>query len=250
MKKYFKLLSLILTISFFASCDQKDELIVFDSVNGQEALSFESTSFSVTVPADAITITIPVNVTTQSTSARTFTTAIDDASTAVTGSFTIGDVVIPANSFNGTFDVTFTGDSLEDGILYKLIINLVATSGGTVYNEQATVNYNKKVICNDMNLEINTDHWASETTWEIKDSTGAIVQSGGPWADGVATYEFNFNLADGCYTLTFFDAYADGMNDGQNPVGTYKLSCSILTLVSEVGSFGASQSTEFCVNPD
>jgi len=250
MKKYFKLLSLILTISFFASCDKKDELIIFDSVNGQEALSFESTSFSVTVPAEPITITIPVNVTTKSSSARTFTTSLDDSSTAIAGSYSIGDVVVPADSFNGSLDVTFNGDLLEDGILYELVLKLVANTNGTVFNEKATVSYNKKVICNDMHLEINTDHWASETTWEIKDSTGAIVQSGGPWADGVATYEFDFYLEDGCYSLTFYDVYEDGMNDGQNPVGTYKLTCSILTLVSEVGSFGASQTTEFCVNPE
>ena len=249
MRNYIKLLLLVFTLSFVISCDKNDELIVFDSVNGQEALAFATASLSATVPPEGITVSVPVTVTTTSTAERTFSASEDANSTALAGSFTIGTATIPAGSFKGTLDVALNSTSLEDGILYQLIVNLDTPPGGSVYNEKVTINYNKKVICNDLMLVVNTDFWAEETSWEITDSSGTVVQSfPGGWSNGVATYEFNFNLPDGAYTLTFFDVYSDGMNDGTN-LGDYTLSCSILTHVTGGGAFGASQSTDFVVNP-
>jgi len=249
MKKYIKLLFLILTLSFFTACDKDDELVVFDSENGQVALSFATTSvLSVTVQPDGSSITIPVNVTTKSDSDRSFTVSTDAASTALTGSFTLGNVTIPAGSFNGSVDVTFDSALLEDGVLYTLILNIDAPTDGTTFNK-ATINYNKKVICNDMKLSVTTDFWAEETSWEITDASGTVVESfPGGWSNGVADYEFTFTLPDGAYTLTFFDVYSDGMFDGTN-TGSYTLTCSILTHVTGGGAFGASQSTDFVVNP-
>lgn len=249
MRNNIKLLLLIFTLSVVISCDKEDELIIFDSVNGQEALAFATASSSATVPPEGITVSIPVTVTTSSTATRTFSASEDATSTAAPGSFTIGAATIPAGSFEGTLDVSLNSSSLEDGILYQLVINLdTPAGGGTVFNEKTTINYNKKVICNDLELVINTDFWASETTWEVTDSTGAVVQSGGPYANGVATYVYNFNLPDGAYTLTFFDVYSDGMFDGTN-TGDYTLTCSILTHATGGGTFGASESTDFVVNP-
>lgn len=76
------------------------------------------------------------------------------------------------------------------------------------------------------------------------------MQSGGPYPQttGGGTFIEEFSLADGCYTFTIYDAFADGQTDG-NLIGDYSLTgCSILDIAAGSGNWGASETTEFCVN--
>ncbi len=92
-------------------------------------------------------------------------------------------------------------------------------------------------------LGINTDEVDIVT-----DATGTVVQSGGPFTDGNDgnLNTFTFNLADGCYTFTIYDAYSDGICCAYGN-GSYTLDCTVINYASG-GSFGASESTQFCVN--
>lgn len=252
MKKL-KLILASLVILTFMGCDKEDAPVntVYDNINGQTGVGFSVASRSVIVPEEGITVTVPVRVTTISTSARTFNVSVDPSSTGNSQDYTLGTVTIPAGSYEGTFTVTFGNfANLPDFVNNTLVVNLDLPDGTAVVGSKTiTFTYLKAIICNDVMLVIKADRFASETTFEITDSSGAVVQSGGPFADisGGATYTFNFTLADGCYTFTIFDSFGDGLFDG-NVTGNYALTCSIITLASGSGNFGSSEATDFCIN--
>lgn len=250
----------IITLLFvftFTACD--DTPVVFDNVNGQVALQFTTRSFNVTVPAAGLSVTVPVSVTTVSDVERTFTAALGVGSTAPTSSYSIGTVIIPAASYAGTLNVTLNATTLVDGISYTLPVKLIAPEGGTVFNETATIKFNKVVVCNDLVLKVITDRYAEETSWKIINAAGAVVASVAPGAYGPAdsvlsrgkVYLHNINLPNGTYTLIMEDVYCDGQADGTFN-GSYSLDCSIINHASGSGAYsgvgGCEDRTTFKVN--
>lgn len=101
---------------------------------------------------------------------------------------------------------------------------------------------------NAVNLSIKLDNYPEETSWTLKTSGGATVASGGTYGnqpDG-ATVTANFCLADGCYVFTIADAYGDGICCAYGN-GSYSLT-SGSTVLASGGSFGSSESTNFCLS--
>lgn len=243
MKNYI----LIVAIALFALTSCEKENIVFDQVNGQTGVSFGATSLSVTVPDEGISVEVPVNVTTVADSDRTFDVSVDDASVGSSADYTLGTVTIPAGAFSSTLDVSFNFAPLIVGETNNLILNLQAPSDGVAFSETVNITYVAEIVCNDFVVTITTDAFGSETTWEITDTSGTVVASGGPFGNAVETFTFDVFLADGCYTFTIFDSYGDGQFDGTNN-GSYLVECSILTVASGGGNFGSAESTDFCVN--
>ncbi|MGB5821283.1 MAG: hypothetical protein WBG90_17495 [Saonia sp.] len=245
MKNYI----LIIAVALFVLTSCEEETIVFDPVNGQTAVSFATTSFNVSIPEEGLVVEVPLNVTTVSSSDRTFEVAVDASSIGASADYTIGTATIPSGAFSGTLNVSFNFDPLVEGESNKLVLNLQAPSDGVVYSETVTIDYFKEIICNDFLITINADRFGSETTWEITDDTDAVVASGGPFPNvtGGATYTFDVFLEDGCYTFTIFDSYGDGQVDG-TITGSYSIECSILSVATGGGAFGASESVDFCVN--
>ena len=89
------------------------------------------------------------------------------------------------------------------------------------------------------NVSITTDCWPGETTWRVVDESGAVVESGGPYAEGLTDYDHNFGLpSTGCYTFQFFDAYGDGLN------GSAYESCGVDGNASVWSATGAIWSTD------
>ncbi len=253
MKKIKFIITCLVVFTLFA-CTQDDANLnsVYDNVNGQTGVGFTSNSREIIVPiTGGITTSLAVQSTTISSSERSFPVTIDPSSTGSSDDYSFGTITIPANSHEGSLDITFGNfDNLPDLVFQSLVLNLDLPANVPVIGfDSATINYLKFVICNDLVLNITPDSFASETTWQITDSAGATVQSGGPYADmtaGIPIIE-TFTLPDGDYTFTIFDAFGDGLFDGNN-TGTYSLMCSILTHASGSGNFGASQSTDFRIN--
>ncbi|MEB8330742.1 hypothetical protein OO009_15395 [Flavobacteriaceae bacterium KMM 6897] len=245
MKKYISIIMLLLVI---VSCEE--EVVIFDDVNGQTALSFSKTSFNVTVPEEGSSLEIPVNVTTVSEADRSFNVTVDDSSVGGSANYSIGQITIPAGAYTGILAVSINFDSLVDGEVYKLVLNLTSPDGGVVYDETVNIEYFKEIVCNDFLVTIVTDTYGGETTWEITNDSSTVVASGGPYANvsGGDTYTSDVFLEDGCYTFTIFDAFGDGQSDG-TILGNFALECSILKVANGGGAFGASQATDFCVNP-
>lgn len=253
MKKInFILALLMLTVVY--NCDKDDAIVntVYDSVNGQTGVGFVTGASSVIVPPEGITSTVGIRTTNTTDVDRTFNVSVnEELSSGNSADYVIGTVNVPANSYEGSISVTFQNfDNLPDLVNQTLVLDLDLPEGTAVVGQPSvTFTYLKFVICNDLELVINGDQYGSETTWEVTDSEGAVVESGGPFSDivGGAQYNFSFTLDDGCYTFTIYDAFGDGLFDG-NITGNYALTCSVITHASGSGNFGGSQSTDFCVN--
>ncbi|MGB0881467.1 MAG: Omp28-related outer membrane protein [Vicingaceae bacterium] len=87
-------------------------------------------------------------------------------------------------------------------------------------------------------IEITTDRYGAETTWELIDeTTGSTVASGGPYTNEAANGEYpqaavNGTIVDGnCYKFAIYDSFGDGMN-GTYGLGTFALKAGNTTLVS------------------
>lgn len=248
MKNINKLLALLVFAIVLTGCET-NESVVFDAQNGQTALSFAATSFNISIPQEDFTLNIPVQSTTSSSVDRSFNVMVDgDLTTGPASEYTIGGITIPAGEFIGTLAITFDFSAIGgmDGEVKDLVLSIDAPQGSFAFNEVATISYFREIVCNDLELLINFDDYPGETSWEITEQdTGNVVATGGNYSGSSITE--NINLPDGCYTYTIFDAFSDGICCAYGN-GSYSLTCSILTHASG-GEFGASESTDFCVNP-
>ena len=95
-------------------------------------------------------------------------------------------------------------------------------------------------------MQLRTDEYPEETTWELKDEAGNLLYSGGPYSQGESLVEEHFCLPDACYTFTLFDTFGDGLG-GVAP-GSFRIvdgAGNILALLNEA-NFGNETSLDFC----
>jgi hypothetical protein len=97
-------------------------------------------------------------------------------------------------------------------------------------------------------VQINTDRYGDETTWTIKNSSGATVGSGGPYALQGANGVYpqtpaNYTLPTDCYTFKILDSYGDGMNAGYG-TGSYTVKYGTTTIVTG-GVFTTDETRKF-----
>ena len=97
-----------------------------------------------------------------------------------------------------------------------------------------------------MDLSITTDDWAEELTWNFKNSSGAILESGSYSAnsDDQTTFEYRFNFDDDCMTFSAFDSYGDGLTAGGNG-GIELKDANGVMVYSFNGNYGSGFSVEF-----
>lgn len=97
-------------------------------------------------------------------------------------------------------------------------------------------------------FNILTDEYASETSWEIRDSSGTLVDSRPRFTyDNETSYQEIITIPnlDECYTFTIFDAEDDGICCAYG-IGNYNLEDSNgNTIIDSDGDFGASESVTF-----
>ena len=102
---------------------------------------------------------------------------------------------------------------------------------------------------NAVTVSITLDNYPEETSWQITNSNGSVVASGGTYGtqpDG-STVNIDLCLVDDCYDFTINDSYGDGIccNYGS---GSYTVS-SGGTVLASGGSFQSSETTNFCFGP-
>lgn len=105
---------------------------------------------------------------------------------------------------------------------------------------------------NSVVFNISTDDYAGETSWELRDSSGTLVESG-PVTDYMdnTTYQETISIAsfNECYTFTILDSYGDGICCGFG-FGAYDLQDGDGNIIISGGDFGASESVRFrALNP-
>lgn len=101
--------------------------------------------------------------------------------------------------------------AINYSILPTNTVNVTLPSDYNATNNVIGTSFNKSVeTTNNLTLALQTDGWGSECTWNIKNSAGTTVQSGGPYANN-ATLNIPITLsADDCYTFNLLDSYGDG----------------------------------------
>lgn len=62
---------------------------------------------------------------------------------------------------------------------------------------------------NVIHMELHTDAYGNECTWDIKNSSGTVLFSGGPYGNNQTVYE-QFYLDIDCNSFNIYDAYGDG----------------------------------------
>lgn len=93
------------------------------------------------------------------------------------------------------------------------LLNVSVQADDVNANNTAETAYNKAIgSSSELTLELTTDIYGSECTWNFKNSSGVIVQSGGPYTDGtVQQFSIPVSLPiNDCYTFNLIDAYGDG----------------------------------------
>jgi len=187
---------------------------------------------------------------------------------------------------------TFTIPANFTGAFQYLVLNADDDATGNGISEfrniQIFEDNNNNLVCDStpacagVDLDINFDGDPQQTSWEITDANGTVVQSSGGAVYGAGLANTNLSLPDvaclpdGCYDLTFMDAGNDGMCPRRTTTvltginiatlglggvfngsprlaapacGDYTLTDAAGTvLASGGGRFGTSETTNFCIS--
>ena len=115
---------------------------------------------------------------------------------------TVGQVT-PSSATNYTIEITSADDNAGDNSISQTLAPATAASSL------------------DVSVQIETDRYGSETTWEIRDASNVVVASGGPYNDMSSNgttvqtpVSVLLNAPADCHTFTVFDSYGDGMDGG------------------------------------
>jgi hypothetical protein len=98
----------------------------------------------------------------------------------------------------------------------------------------------------EVTVQILLDNYPGETTWNLKNSNGVTVVSGGPYnGQSGQTITVVECLSDGCYDFTILDSYGDGICCAYGS-GNYNVFSGNITYASG-GQFGSVETTNFCL---
>ena len=137
-----------------------------------------------------------------------------------------------------TKEITITGvPNFTPSIYYNNVkVDIIEVNGGngtvgSAYTATSTISSAKTVTGSDLTVEIYTDNYPGETSWEILNSNSQVVASGGnytpttqqvlsPDACKTKTHDIVLTESD-CYSFKMKDSYGDGMAYGSNPAGGF-----------------------------
>lgn len=205
-------LLLLITFSLFLFNSCEEDLGDVEGTTSLNYVSFEDTEYQFGVDVGSTsTHEIKVFTTQKTGSDRTFNIMVVEGATTTTdpAAYNVpATVTVPANSNIGTFDVTI--QDLNIGVDGKTLTLAFQDKEGVFLGENMIMNVIQ--VCDEpVNISFTFDGYASEITWEILDSSDAVIISGGPWADGTTGASRAICLASGDYTFTVNDSYGDGL---------------------------------------
>lgn len=150
--------------------------------------------------------------------------------------------------------------SSSAGTFAATIVNANGVADQRASNNTSSGDYNPPVAptnytFNTVKFKLTGDRYGTETTWNLKNSAGTTLYSGGPYNNlttnttQVLVNNVTWTLASNdCYVFTINDSYGDGIT-GASGNGSYSIknSTGSITLASG-GSFGFSESKSFSIN--
>ncbi len=139
------------------------------------------------------------------------------------------NVVLDAYSFDAGLSNTITATvSMPNGVADEDVTD----------NNTATTELLAPFAGPTVNIEILSDNYGAETTWELRDAGGVAVLSGGPLTNNT-TYNESYSAPfgeDGCYEFVIFDSYGDGICCTYGE-GYFRLSDESGDIILEGGEF-------------
>ncbi len=133
---------------------------------------------------------------------------------------------------------------LQNGIQNEVDVLIRSINGIPTDLREITTFKKPAPARNGLTLYLTLDNYGTETTWNIKNSSGTVVKSGGPYTDAqtdrLKVVDLTITEND-CYTFTINDQYGDGINSGYGVGGYYILDGQGDTIVVSDGKFGASE---------
>ena len=140
---------------------------------------------------------------------------------------TVQDMPVMTYSIDSVYRIT---SRCSDTLTSPIIIYNTGTGN-------LDLNYNTTVLtsCPYLYIEIETNQWATEISWDIQDDQGNVVISGG----GPGVYSNNsfyydtIQVCEGNYTFNSYDSFGDGWNGGTYSVST---SCDGSVIVDNGGA--------------
>lgn len=99
-----------------------------------------------------------------------------------------------------------------------------------------------------VNLQVTLDNQGAQNTWEITDSGGSVISSGGPFPNGQNGTVINeaICLPEGCYSFAMYDANGNGMCCGSG-TGGFELTDEEGNVLASGTNFGSEDVTPFCL---
>ncbi|MFC0602922.1 hypothetical protein [Winogradskyella pulchriflava] len=239
MKKYYRVFAILIALVLF-NCEHDD------SSDLKNYVGFEQGPIAFTVDQGATqTFDVKVAASETSSSDRSFTVVVDDASTLASPYTVPSTVTIPGGSNVGTLTVTVT-DNDDLGFVNQTLVLDFLDEAGMDFGNAVTLNFTETCLDTLVTLLLTTDDWPDETTWEIYDLSGTptVIYSGGPYnnpADDFTDFTYDFCLPAGNYGVVVYDSYGDGGS-------TYSVTSGGATLVAETTLAGFNSSAQFTVN--
>ena len=171
MKKITQLLFLLLTITFFVSCEEDTPTPL-----GTNYVTFEAAAYTFGVDiGSSNTREVKVYAASVSGSARTIGVSVVAAGTSADpASYTVPtSVTIPAGSSVGTLSITISDTNISStGETIEIAFDAVA---GQFAGSNIVLNVRQVCPTNPIELEIMFDNYSGETSWDLKDGSGAIM---------------------------------------------------------------------------
>lgn len=186
------------------------------------------------------------------------------------GASDMGRISLEASNNGTTWTSLWTETGNKGNSWQSASVDLSAYAGGTVqlrFNRITGATWQADVAiddvslstsgggsgpsCSNVSLSITFDNYPEETSWEITNSGGQVVASGGTYAsqpDG-STLTIDVGcLADGCYSFKMKDSYGDGMccsyGNGSYTLKNNDTGANLAT----GGSFTSSDTKNFCLS--
>ncbi len=214
-------------------------LVVTDSFGCVDSTSYATTTFgnscanyyanfSYTINGNAVTFT------STGTSSNSYYWDFGDGTSGYSNNAT---TTHQYNGSNNLFNVCLTTQD-------TLTTNCMDTYCDSLYINTVPTNCNQ----NEVILLIDFDRYSNETSWNITDTNGVIVESGSNYTNGdTDSLVLNLCLPNGCFDLNFFDSWGDGMCCVYGQGGYQLLDSNYNVIVSSTGGFTTTETTNFCV---
>jgi hypothetical protein len=234
MKKFFLIMAAVVSTSFFTGCETDDE---FTAPN-YAALQMSPVDIKVEL-GGATSYDVNVYTADVASEDRTFDVVVRNSTTMSSAAYTVpASVTVPGGTNEGTFTVNVDDvDFRPNG--ESLVLGLARQDGGFVGDDfQLNVSWS---CDNPLVIDFVFDGYASETSWNVKDTEGNVILEGGGFSDGTPNATVERCLPDGDYIFTVFDSYGDGLSAD----GSVTLSFSGEELVQLPGDFGDETTVEF-----